>query len=133
MADQVTPAGGLAPGLPLTILVATAKPQQVPERPRPSRPVEPQPVLREEGDGEASGPALESAVKAFEAFLQQSRSDLQFQVDESTGRTYFKVVDSKTQEVIRQVPSEEILAMARKLRELVDPRDASGVLMDREG
>lgn len=132
MADQVNPIGGLAPGLPLTILAA-AKPQPVPEKPRPARPAEARPARPEEEGAAPAGPALESAAQAFAAFLQQSRSDLSFQVDESTGRTYFKVVDSKTQEVIRQVPSEEILAMARKLRELGDPKGASGVLMDEEG
>lgn len=132
MADQVNPVGGLGPGLPLTVLAA-AKPQLVPEKPRPARPADSQPPRLEEEDAETSGPALESATKAFEAFLQRSQSDLSFRVDESTGRTYFKIVDSKTQEVIRQVPSEEILAMARKLRELGDPKAASGVLVDREG
>lgn len=132
MADQVNSIGGLAPGLPLTILAAV-KPQPVPEKSRSARPVEPQ-SKRLEGEGAPpAGPALESAAKAFQAFLQQAQSDLSFQVDESTGRTYFKLVDSKTKEVIRQVPSEEILAMARKLRDLGDPRGASGVLVDEEG
>ena len=132
MADQVNPVGGLAPGLSLPILAAI-KPQPPPDKPRPARPVG-DPSQRSEGEpAEASGPALDSAVKAFQAFLQQNQSDLSFQVDESTGRTYFKLVDSKTKEVIRQVPSEEILAMARKLRDLGDPRGASGVLVDEEG
>lgn len=132
MADQVNPIGGVAPGISLTILAA-AKPQAVPERPRPTRPVDDRPQRPEEEAAGASGPDLDSAAKAFRAFLQQSQSDLQFEVDQSSGRTYFKLVDAKTKEVIRQVPSEEILAMARKLRELGTPKGASGVLVDKEG
>lgn len=132
MADQVNPVGGLAPGLPLTVLAAV-KPQPVPEKPRAVKHQEVQPQRLEGEAAERAGISAEQAAKAFEAFLQQSQSDLSFLVDESTGRTYFKIVDSKTKQVIRQVPSEEILAMARKLRELGDPKAASGVLVDREG
>ena len=41
--------------------------------------------------------------------------NLQFSIDEETGRTVVKVVDVKTKEVIRQIPSEELLAMSRSL------------------
>jgi flagellar protein FlaG len=76
---------------------------------------------------------VDGAAKAFQAFFDQSNAALSFQVDETSGRLYFKVVDANTQEVIRQVPSEEVLAMARKLRELTDLKDASGALVDKEG
>ena len=55
-----------------------------------------------------------------------------FQYDKDSGLTYFKIVSAKTGEVIRQVPAEEIITMARKLRELANPKDAQGVLMDQE-
>ena len=130
MADQVNPMGSLAPSLPLTLQAATQAPQ-VQEKPKPSRPATPPP--QEAGRGDVPTESLESAVKAFEDYLKQSPSDLMFKVDESSGRTYFKIVDAVTKDVIRQVPSEEILAMARKLRELANPKTASGVLVDREG
>ncbi len=54
-------------------------------------------------------------------------------VDNSTGQYYFKIIDSVTHEIIRQVPSEEVLTMARRLQELTDSKGARGVLVDAEG
>jgi flagellar protein FlaG len=36
-------------------------------------------------------------------------------VDKDTGKTVIKIVDSQTNQVIRQIPSEELLAIARNL------------------
>ena len=133
MADQVNPMGGLASGLPPALLAAV-KAQPAQERPRATKPAEAQP---DRGlDGGRTDPSAESidlAAKAFQSFIEQNSSSLSFQVDQSSGRFYFKLIDAKTNEVIRQVPSEEILAMARKLRELAGSKGASGVLVDKEG
>ena len=40
---------------------------------------------------------------------------LQFSVDVTTGKTIVKLVDKETNEVIRQMPSREMLAIARAL------------------
>lgn len=132
MADQVNPTGSLAPGITLT-LTAAAQPQTVQDKPRVAKPTSPQPKQLEGERADTSAKALDSAVQQFQEYLQQNQSDLSFQVDKSSGRVYFKIVDSRTKEVIRQVPSEEVLAMARKLRELANPKVASGVLVDKEG
>ena len=60
---------------------------------------------------------LAEAVERINDFIQIARSDLVFSVDESTGRTVVSVVDAQTQEVIRQIPSEEVLAIAARLDE----------------
>ena len=39
-------------------------------------------------------------------------------MDDSTGKTVIKVVDSSTHELIRQIPSEEMLEIARALDRL---------------
>lgn len=134
MADQVNPVGSLVPAPSLTFTAAT-QPLTVQEKPRakPVKPADPAPKGPEGRPTDESNKAIETAVKEVREFLQDLQSNLVFQVDESTGHTYFKVVDGTTKEVIRQVPSEEILAMARKLREMVNPKDASGVLVDKEG
>lgn len=128
MADQVNLTVSLAPGLPLT--GPPAKLNQA-----PSAPITPAPAA-----GEPSVPAkvptpaeVNSAARVFSDFLQQTQPDLVFQVDRATNEPYFKVVDAKTRKVIRQVPSEEVLAMAHKLRELAHAMDASGVLVDQQG
>jgi len=49
-----------------------------------------------------------------------------FPFDDDTGRTVVKVVDASTDEVIRQIPSEEVLAIAKALDKL------QGVLIKQE-
>tara|TARA_R110001583_G_scaffold195420_1_gene373002 strand:- start:9042 stop:9242 length:201 start_codon:yes stop_codon:yes gene_type:complete len=44
--------------------------------------------------------------------------DLLFSIDEDTGKTIVKVVDASTDEVIRQIPSEEIITIAKALDNL---------------
>jgi len=132
MADQVNPTGNLAPGLALTF-TAAVQPQTVQDKPRVAKPISPQPSSLDGERADTSAKALDSAVKELKDYLQQNQSDLSFQVDQSTGHMYFKLIDSRTKEVIRQIPSEEVLAMARKLRELANHKGAPGVLVDKEG
>ena len=51
-------------------------------------------------------------------FTQSMQRDLVFSVDKTLGETVIKVVDSNTQEVIRQIPSEDALALSRHLKEM---------------
>jgi flagellar protein FlaG len=41
--------------------------------------------------------------------MQNLNRSLQFSVDDESGDTVIKVVDSETEELVRQIPSEEIL------------------------
>lgn len=59
----------------------------------------------------------ESVTKINDTILSLSR-DIQFSVDQDTGREVVKVVDTRTNSVIRQIPSEEVLAIAKRLDEL---------------
>jgi flagellar protein FlaG len=47
--------------------------------------------------------------------VRKLASNLLFSLDQETGKTVIKIVDSQTNEVIRQIPSEEVLAIARNL------------------
>lgn len=67
---------------------------------------------------------VKEAVNRLNAYVQTLRRDLQFRVDEDTDRVIVTVTDSETHEVIRQIPSEEILAVAKSLENI------QGVLMD---
>ena len=58
---------------------------------------------------------LEKAVKDLSAGAQNLQRSLQFSIDASSGRTVIKVIDKITQEVIRQIPEEEVLALAARL------------------
>lgn len=60
---------------------------------------------------------LQDAVQKMNMYVQNIQRDLQFSVDEASGRNVVKVIDSKSKEVIRQIPSEEVLALARQWAE----------------
>ena len=130
MADQVNPLGGLASGMAQT-LQSAAVPST--PKPAPARPAESK--SRTEGRQSTAVPkeSLEAAAKSVEDVLQQSPSDLKFMVDKDTGAYYFKIVNPDTHETIRQVPTEEILEMAKRLRAMSSPKDSSGVLVDKQG
>jgi flagellar protein FlaG len=65
----------------------------------------------------ATLPELHSAIKEAVDKLTQDGSELSFQLDHELGRVIVKLVDRNTREVLRQVPGEEVLAMARALHE----------------
>lgn len=58
---------------------------------------------------------LEKAVKDLSQGVQNLQRSLQFSIDESSGRTVIKVVDKDTQEVIRQIPEEQVLELAARM------------------
>ncbi|HEB87523.1 MAG TPA: flagellar protein FlaG, partial [Gammaproteobacteria bacterium] len=72
---------------------------------------------------------LQKAISDISSYVQNLQRDLQFQVDTDLGRTVISVVDSKTKEVIRQIPSEEVLARARFLEAQAADSDASDGLL----
>ncbi len=67
--------------------------------------------------GTVSGEALDRAVSRLQEYVQVVRRNLEFSIDETTDRLVVKVVDAETEEVVRQIPSEEALALARRLQE----------------
>ena len=62
--------------------------------------------------------SLEQALKDIEVAVQAKANNLQFSVDDSTGRTVVRVIDSNTGDTIRQMPSEEALAIARDIERM---------------
>jgi flagellar protein FlaG len=58
---------------------------------------------------------LARAIGAVNLMLDPMARGLQFSVDESTGTTVVKLVDKETNEVLRQIPSKEMLSIARAL------------------
>ncbi|MBI5429632.1 MAG: flagellar protein FlaG [Nitrosomonadales bacterium] len=62
-----------------------------------------------------SSAQLQSAVQTVNKALQQSVRNLEFSIDSDSKRTIVKLVDSETGDVIRQIPSEEMLAISRSI------------------
>jgi flagellar protein FlaG len=75
---------------------------------------------------EATPAQVAEAVKEANASLQSCSVGLRFEMDEDTDKLIVKVVDRESGEVIRQIPSEEVVRIAKVLGE------APGLLVSRE-
>lgn len=69
---------------------------------------------------------VEAAVSAVAEFVSDYARELQFRVDDASGKTVITVRNATTDEVVRQIPSEEVLELAARIREA---SDTNGVLM----
>lgn len=58
---------------------------------------------------------LKSAANVINQVLRQSNHSLEFSVDNDTKRPIVKLVDTDTGQLIRQIPSEETLAISRSI------------------
>lgn len=61
---------------------------------------------------------VKAAVGTINKSIQSLVSSLEFSVDDSTKMNVVKVVDTKTKEVLRQFPSQEVLDIAKALDKL---------------
>lgn len=59
--------------------------------------------------------SVQAAAAQVEKFVSRVGSDLSFSVDRETGINVVTVVDRNTKEVIRQIPSREIIQIAQAL------------------
>ena len=65
-----------------------------------------------------SSDQLNAAVKAANDFVSMVNDSVQFSIDDATGKTIIKVIDKSTEEVLRQIPSEEMLTIAKALDDM---------------
>lgn len=71
------------------------------------------------------GEVLEVVQKA-NAALSSNQSNLKFLLDSDNGKPIVQIVDRETQEVLKQIPSVEMLKIAKAIEKM------QGVLMSRE-
>jgi len=89
-----------------------------------------QPVAASKGsnsdnaDNSDSPDKLKMAVQEIEKFVQSVKRNLEFSIDETSGKVIVKVIASESGEVIRQIPSAEAMKLAESLH------NASNVLFD---
>ena len=77
---------------------------------------------------ETSEQALDDAVKQLNSYVQSINRNLEFNIDSDSGETVVKVIDSQTDELIRQIPNEEALNIAKQLDGVSDDNSqASGL------
>ena len=66
---------------------------------------------------------LKNSVEAINRFLKVN-SEVQFSIDETSGKSVIKVVDTESRKVLRQFPSEQALEFGKNLKGL------KGLLVD---
>jgi flagellar protein FlaG len=76
------------------------------------------PQQAQEKETTASSSELRDAVSQINEFVQSVQRDLSFSMDEASGRTIIKVIDSESGKLVRQIPSEEVLALATYLQDV---------------
>jgi len=65
---------------------------------------------------------ITNAVKDINHFFQMAQRSLEFTIDEASGHMVMQIKDTQTNEVIRQIPGEDALKLAKQLD------DVKGVL-----
>jgi len=79
---------------------------------------------------EVSRDEMETIVSQLKDYVQGMQRDMDFHVDDKTGRVVVQVIDSSSNEVIRQIPAEEILAIARHLADALESNEPKGFFIE---
>jgi flagellar protein FlaG len=83
--------------------------------------------------GEPSDSEVDNALDVVNRAAVFEQRSLSFMVDEASGRSIIKVIDRNTEQLIRQIPSEELLKVAQDIKRLQEEMGQSlGVLIDRQ-
>ncbi|MFK7912677.1 MAG: flagellar protein FlaG [Pseudomonadales bacterium] len=72
-------------------------------------------------------PQLDEAVVELNDYVQSLQRDLRFTVDAELGRPVVSVVDSNTEQVIRKIPSDVVLRLARNLKESAETQQTEAL------
>jgi flagellar protein FlaG len=79
-----------------------------------------------ETETDLSKEELEKVVKGMNEFLLPSNTSLKFEMHEELKEYYVKIIDSQTQEVVKEIPSKKILDMYAAMTKFV------GLLVDKK-
>ncbi len=115
-----TPSAALRPSQSKPIDIVKAV-----DEPKPTR----QAIAAEGSTQKESGQQLAEAnqvVVQLKDKIQTIDRQLEFRVDKESGKTIIKVKDRETGEVIREIPSEEMIEIGQRLRELAETLHSSG-------
>lgn len=80
-----------------------------------SRPMQQFQPTNQTTESQSSGRELTRITNELQRRVSTVAPELQFSVDRSSGRSVIKITDPTTNEVIRQIPSEEVLQIAKGL------------------
>lgn len=62
---------------------------------------------------------LENIVREINQFIQIFNTKIAFEFDKEVEKIILKIIDSQTNEVIRQIPPEELLRVSKRISELL--------------
>ena len=110
-----SPSGGPSAADAAAVRPVSSEPRPVPNPVPQAAQIEPDPE------------DVKQAAEGVNAFLKSSGSHIQFAVHDATQKMMVQVIDDVTQEVVRTIPSKELLDLAAKIGEMV------GVLLDKKG
>ena len=75
-------------------------------------------ALKNDSNQKLSLDAVKEAVKSGNTMLQSASSSLSFEIDSATKQVVVKIVDRNTGELVRQIPTVEMLDFMRRMKEL---------------
>lgn len=75
-----------------------------------------------------SAEQIKTAVDNINKAMQQSNQSLEFSVDSTTHTPVIKMMDTETGKVIRQFPSEQVLAIAQSIDQYLSEHQLQGGL-----
>jgi flagellar protein FlaG len=75
-------------------------------------------ALKHDSNQKLSLDAVKEAVKSGNTMLQSVSSSLSFEIDSATKQVVVKIVDRNTGELVRQIPTVEMLDFMRRMKEL---------------
>lgn len=62
---------------------------------------------------------IEEAASDVQIQLKRLNTELRFEVDKDSKDVIIRIIDPETKQVIRQIPSEELLAIRARMQELI--------------
>lgn len=80
-------------------------------------------------DSKPDAETVKNAVDQGNELLQAVRRNLQFKVDDATHEMVVKIVDSDSGEVVRQIPSEEMLELVKRMKKLEGRQGPQGFML----
>ena len=61
---------------------------------------------------------IRQAARQINDFLKSAKADVEFSVDSESNHVVVRVVDSQTRQVIRQIPSEDMIALSKSMEQM---------------
>lgn len=113
-----------------SVVMLPATPDKI-LKPTTAEPVTTAPVETARPVTQVSRTELQQAVDVVNQAVSLEQRSLSFSIDDLSGRSVIKVVDFETDELIKQIPTEELLKVAQDIKRLQDEMGQSiGLLID---